>query len=198
MESLRAKLKAATMDSHTKIEANPTLAKLTSRDLTESDYRSILEGYYGFFDALESEFAASAAHSQVPHFHERLRSARLKSDLQSLGLSDSQIANLPRCTRLPSVKSESEFLGTMYVTEGSTLGGMLIAKHLQTMPFFSPDRGSFFVSNPQEVSSRWKAFIDHLEARSPSLDEAATLSAATATFTKLDEWMDARVRCPDV
>lgn len=178
------------MAAHTKIESNPTLAKLTSESLSEAEYRSILEGYYGFFSALENQFLKSDVHHLIPAFNDRLRTARLKADLLSLGLTESEITALPRCEALPSLNSESEFLGVLYVTEGSTLGGMLIAKHLRSLPFFKTEFASFLTDDPQAVSARWKSFIEFLESRSHQLDKAATLKAASETFQRLDRWME--------
>lgn len=194
MDSLRNKLKSATMASPTKIEANPVLAKLTSQSLTPLEYKTILERYYGFFRPLEEKFVLNANHATIPSFDQRLRTQRLKSDLHALGASDAEIDALPVCDRLPALDNESELLGVLYVMEGSNLGGMLISKHLKTLPFFSAESGTFFGDDPQAVSARWKSFIEHLESRSTSLDEAATLNSASETFQKLDQWMERSVR----
>lgn len=178
------------MASHTKIEANPTLAKLTGNSLAESDYKSILARYYGFFSVLESDLRSQGAEKLVPDFSARVRTPRLMADLKSLGLSDSDVAALPKCSDLPSVDSNSKMMGVMYVTEGSTLGGMLIAKHLRTLPFFNETNGHFFTEEAPVVSARWKAFIEKLETASADLNEDETLAAASETFRKLDAWMD--------
>ncbi|RYZ72265.1 MAG: hypothetical protein EOP05_11200 [Proteobacteria bacterium] len=191
LSTLRSKLKEATMASHTEIESNPTLAKLTSPSLTESDYKFILSRYFGFFSPLEAQLRERGAANLVPDFEMRVRAPRLFKDLRALGLSETDIAGLQTCNALPSVESDSKKMGVMYVTEGSTLGGMLIAKHLRTMPFFNEENGHFFTENPQSVSARWKAFIEKLESSAGSLNEAETLKSATETFDKLDAWMSA-------
>lgn len=189
MEStLRAKLKGSTQAAHTQIESNPVLAKLTRPGLSVSDYRAILRSYYGFFVALENQFLRDGASRLIVDFSQRLRAPRLAHDLKGLGMSDADIKASPRAALLPSTASSSALLGVMYVMEGSTLGGMIIAKGLQAYDFFTPETGSFFLADPQATSLRWKSFIEVLE-NTPGLDEAAVVSSASQTFRSLDAWM---------
>lgn len=188
MDTLRSKLKLATSQAHTDIESNPVLARLTSSDLTREQYTGILLRYFGFFDPLEDRLQETHVKQIVPDFSSRLRANRIASDLLSLGLSDVELREAPRCENLPDVSSLSRAMGVLYVIEGSRLGGMLIAKHLKQLDFYNEDAASFFTEDPQAVSARWKSFIEILETRT-DFDESQVVAAAKETFEKLDRWM---------
>lgn len=189
MENLRTKLKNSTQDAHTKIESNPVLAKLLSPSIDKETYRSILLRYFGFFSSIESQLVRSGGDAVIPDLRERFRAPRLRNDLLALGLTQQEIDSAPRATEIPTTSTKSEVLGVMYVLEGSTLGGMLIAKHLRSFPYFGESTGSFFLTDPQALSQRWKAFLDLLETSS-DIDEASAVEAASLTFTLLDRWME--------
>jgi heme oxygenase (biliverdin-IX-beta and delta-forming) len=189
VENLRTKLKNSTQAAHTKIESNPVLAKLLSPSIDEKTYRAILLRYFGFFSNIESQLVDSGGDAAIPNLRERFRAPRLRNDLLALGLSEQEINSAPRASEIPRTSTKSEVLGVMYVLEGSTLGGMLIAKHLRSFPFFGETTGSFFLTDPQALSQRWKAFLELLETSS-DLDEASAVEAASSTFTLLDRWME--------
>lgn len=191
--SLRLKLREATAPAHTAIESNPTLAGLLSADLSEAAYVSILKKYYGFFSPLEKNLAENElAHTLVPDLEARFKTSELHADLLAFGLTDLDIAKLPVCRALPSLSSGPEILGTMYVTEGSALGGLMISKHLSTFPYYREDRGSFFHADPKGVSTRWKSYLAALEGVAEA-DEPAVVGAALKAFAALDGWMRERV-----
>lgn len=177
---------------HAKIEANPVLASLTSNTLTEPSYRKIIEGYYGFFFAFEAALQADSFSEQVANeLKLRFKSPALRDDLLSFGETEEQIDSLEVCRELPPLGSRAQILGSVYVLEGSALGGLLISKHLSTFSFYTPERGSFFLADPKTVSSNWKAFLERLESV-PALDENEVIASAVLTFELLDSWMAKR------
>lgn len=180
--SLRALLRSTTSDSHDAIEKNPALSLLTSPHLTEGTYVAILERYYGFFRPMENALRAAGAPLAVS------KSSELVEDLLAFGLSPQSIETLPFCRSLPSVASPASRIGVQYVMEGSALGGLMIARHLATFPWYTPARGSFFHADSAGVAARWKDFVASLDAIPPSLHEEAAQSAL-ATFSALDNWM---------
>ena len=188
--TLREHLRASTAQAHESIEANPMLARLLAQDLSEAEYRRILERYFGFFQPLEKDLSNLAEFvNRVPAFAARMRSERLRLDLQTLGLEISEIESLPRCEALPPHTKLAEFVGVLYVLEGSNLGGKLIAKHLRALPFTRPACLNFFES--PDVSENWKSFLTFLndvDSGNPSFHRDAA-QAAQETFRSLDRWM---------
>ena len=187
--TLLERLRTATAESHTNIEANPVLSRLLAADLTRAEYKKSVERYYGYFAPLEELLASCEEWTQrVPHFASRLRSARLKADLETLGLSDQEISALPLCSQFPPLSNYGSFLGTLYVLEGSNLGGRLIAKHLGTFAF-AQSAHSFFSSDPAATSTNWKSFLALLNEPVSETESLSALQNATMTFTSLDLWM---------
>lgn len=185
--SLRTLLRDTTAPAHTAIESNVRLSSLTSTSLSSHAYREILEKYYGFFRPIENELrASSVAHEAVPALEERFKASELVEDLLGLGLTAQEIEELPFCRAFPSLSTRASILGVMYVLEGSALGGMLIAKHLATLPWYRP--GAFFHTEGAAVSARWKSFLAALEGV-PESDWHEVADTALATFKALDAWM---------
>ena len=155
-----------------------------STDLSLEDYRRILERYLGFFtayEAIQHEGAFEGLHG-VP------KTQALRQDLLALGESNDEINALPVCTSLPEIKTRAQALGALYVMNGSELGGLMIAKHLATRPFFSAAAGTFFTADPKVVSGRWRAFLETLESDAQG-DEAVVVETALKMFAVLDHWM---------
>ncbi len=58
----------------------------------------------------------------------RKRLSALAADLTDLGVSD---APLPEAAGLPALSSPGAVWGTLYVTEGATLGGRVLRRHIE-------------------------------------------------------------------
>lgn len=91
---------------------------------------------------------------------------------------------------LPAPASTDEALGTMYVLEGSTLGGVFIDRHLATLPALAGiGRLSAFSPYGERTGAQWAAFRrsvrDHV-ARGGDPD--ALVGAARRTFTVMAAW----------
>ena len=92
-------------------------------------------------------------------FAQRQRAHLLRADLQALGMKDSTVASLPRCQELPKIDDCFDGLGCLYVLEGSTLGGKLIARELERRFGLDQQSGAaFFNSYGADVGSMWMEF----------------------------------------
>lgn len=182
-------LREATRPQHEAIEARVDLLR---PDLSLAEYQRLLERFYGFYVPLEAKLANAAPWEQWDFsFAERQKARFLARDLYHLGASQGEVAALPRCPDLPAVTSLAAALGCLYVIEGATLGGQLIARHVMPLLGLSPETGcAFFTSYGTEVGRRWRALGELLRAQlttAADADRAAT--AAHDTFAKLDHWL---------
>ncbi len=74
----------------------------------------------------------------------------------------------------------------MYVLEGSTLGGQVIARQLAVAGI---DGRSFFASRAERTGPLWKQFTQLLEAAAAAEDADAIVASAILTFQTLAAWL---------
>jgi heme oxygenase len=117
----------------------------------------------------------------------RERTPKLRDDLVALGFPG-RIDKLPMA-ELSAPGSEPEWLGALYVTEGSTLGGAQIARALAKSGF-PADQSRFFAAHAEANASMWICFLARLDslAADPRSAEAAEASAR-AIFAGFEAWM---------
>jgi len=92
----------------------------------------------------------------------------------------------------PDIKNPGDLVGTLYVVEGSTLGGQLIAKHLAKNLGITPETGGrFFGGYGENTVNFWTDFLDF--AADIDQDDALCLSAknmACETFRLFLQTLD--------
>ncbi|RRV07469.1 biliverdin-producing heme oxygenase [Pseudomonas sp. v388] len=157
-------------------------------------YLRLLQAYYGFYQPLEALLTASALMPDELLPQERVKLPALVQDLYALGMSDVDIAQLPRCRSLPVVDSPGACLGVMYVLEGATLGGQLLRREVHARMGLDERSGAAFLDVYGDATGRrWKAFLNHLDGvpREAELIEAAA-HAAHSTFASFERWLDSR------
>jgi heme oxygenase len=185
-ESILARLKAATRAEHDAIEA--TLDFL-GPDLDRHAYQQRLARLFTFYEPLEPLLAGAAdwAHWGID-FDARRKSAHLAADLRWLGHGPS--ASWPRCAALPPLSSAAAAFGCLYVLEGATLGGRIIARHLVGTLGLGADSGAgYFSAYGDRGGSMWKAFQAALTAFAEQTEDSeAIVASAVATFDALRLW----------
>lgn len=184
------RLRSETRDLHHAIERDLDLnCYLASR----AAYRALLTGWWGFLAAFEPAVAAMLE----PAFHAPRRKLHLlRQDLQALGLAAATIDRLPICESFPPPASEAEALGALYVIEGSTLGGQLIAR--RAIDLLGPDVPlAFLRPYGPAVGAMWRAFRMHLLDRVALQAEDIAIASARATFVQLSSWFQAHQRISD-
>ena len=165
----------------------PTQARLLCDDYELTEYRALLERFYGFYAALALESPVGA---KADEWKSRVaeRAKLLELDLLDLGLSPAEIALCPRCRHLPAIDTSDRVLGCAYVLEGSTLGGRVIFKHLSRV-FASREALPlrFFAGDGSGTAERWRHFCTSLDADAVDADEVC--AAACAVFDALAAWL---------
>jgi heme oxygenase (biliverdin-IX-beta and delta-forming) len=112
----------------------------------------------------------------------------LAADLAALGVSMPTLEALPVCPLVP-LGDDVEALGSLYVMEGSTLGGRIIRRNVERC---LGDDGrascSYFNGYGSETSAMWLSFLARL-AKRPTGDFERAGRGAVATFERLAWWL---------
>lgn len=189
---LSAHLKAQTRPHHDRAEASPAMQAVVSPRLTRAAYRDHLARLLAFYGPTEAALADVDGLADVlPDLAERLvKTEWLRDDLDRLGGG----VEVPEA-RAPAW-TVPEALGVLYVVEGSTLGGRIIARELARSVGVTPDDGGrFYASYRDDRGARWTAFKSALDAYGEAHPEASddAVRAASDTFDVLRTWMEAPV-----
>jgi len=176
-------VKESTQPLHREVEELllPKLTAISSR----AEYAAILKMFYGYFFPLEQRIQRLITANELPDIAERRKAAFILRDLESINVSTGDMA---LCTGLPFMENEAQAFGALYVLEGSTLGGKMIAKMLlknQALAI-SEDAVHFFSGYRDETGSKWKAFLEVLNQQTQA---DAVVRAANHTFFHLKCWM---------
>ena len=180
--AVRAQLRQATAALHLEIEQ-----ALDLTGLSMARYRLLLETFYGFHAPVEARLASAVA---APGFAWPARAALLEQDLLALGAEPSLIAQLPRCSDLPALTSESHRAGCLYVLEGACLGGQVIARGLHQRHGLGPATGSaFFTGEGAGTAARFRQVIQWIEGLvRDGADPEEIVHSACETFRALLGW----------
>jgi heme oxygenase len=152
-----ALLREQTGDLHREVEKR---VGILHPELSLSGYVRLLSRFLAAHAAVERHFEAWAG--TLPLDLDQRRKVRwLREDLHAL---DAPLDTPQPATDL-RVHSPATLLGTLYVVEGSTLGGQVIARHLGPKLNLTPQRGlRFFTGYGEHTGAMWKAFRAAAEA----------------------------------
>lgn len=182
LERLRSETKAA----HQALEKQIVLR--IKQVQTPQDYTRLLELFYGYFHPLESILSIYLDNSSVPLYDVRRKSDRLVNDIQASS------GNHPEylCTDLPAIKNATQAMGSMYVLEGSTLGGQIITKMIKERLQLSTDESvSFFSGYGAQTENMWSSFTKALiNMAANEQEEDEIINAANETFKKFITWVN--------
>ncbi len=183
--TLLERLKTETREAHDRIE---NAINLDRRIASRGAYRDLLIRFYGFHRAWEDEAAPMAPDRAF--FQSRRKAQLLARDLEALGLKSEDIIGLPQCRPLMPLPAPEAVLGSMYVVEGSTLGGAVIARQVEKRLGFTAETGcAYFRSYGRNVAVMWKSLgAKLLEASSPEADDVI-VESAQKTFTVMHDWL---------
>ena len=176
-------LKAATEADHRAVE---NVVPLMHDALDLGQYLRCLQRMHGVVAAWEDCAFEVAPLWMRPALAERQRRALLDLDLAWFGTAtqDASRPALPQMNDLPGL------LGTMYVMEGSTLGGQSIASHVERTLHFSEGHGSaFFRGYGAQTGQMWKDFGELLKIHIIEDQTYMVVASAKAMFLTYGEWM---------
>ena len=184
---LLERLKQGTKHQHENLERDMGLEDHLA---SVASYRRLLERWYGWYAPWEAMAADKAPEAVTRFMHDRWKVPLLEQDLQRL--HEGKTADLPRAdVRLP--RNEAEWIGALYVLEGSTLGGQLISRMISERLNVNGDSGgAFFRSYGDQVGPMWREFRAFAESAVPEAQREDAVRAAQETFESIHGWL-----CPN-
>lgn len=179
------RLKRETLPAHEKIER---VVDLEARIASRESYQDLLARFYGFHAVWERE--AEAILADPAFFDARRRTDLLVRDLENLGLSRASIAALPLCRPMVPLPSRAAAFGAMYVVEGSTLGGAVMARQIErVLGLGAGSGGAYFHGHGRDRGRMWQGFRARLLAEASNGGEDAIVDSAHRTFELMTCWL---------
>jgi len=120
-------LRRGTHDLHQRLEALPLFACLLSAAVSRDDYVRALSALQSLYAGLETELI-HGLQQHAPDYPYFPRLPLLQQDLAQLGSAPALNPDLPPVP----INGMAATLGTLYVIEGSILGGKLLKGHLHS------------------------------------------------------------------
>lgn len=177
-----ARLRQETQAAHLLTEDTVPLMR---QDLTLSLYAQVLQGFYCVARAWDAWAEANAPTDLRAMLRERRHASLLADDLHAVGGEIPLETAVPYETlRQSAVKggARSVFLGRMYVMEGSTLGGQMLARHVEDRLKLAPGKGdSYFLGYGSQTGQRWREFKQLLEVL-PEEEADTVIASANQMF----------------
>lgn len=179
--AILARLRAETRPYHDAIEQNEFNQALAAGTPSAAATARFLAKMYGFLAPYEAALQQqSADFGPAWELAARQRAHLILADLQV------PAASLPLCPALPPLATRPELLGAMYVLEGSTLGGQVLARQLAKAGI---DLRHYFTGYGELTGPRWKTFCQLLAAAATPADETKIVESAIHTFQQLAAWL---------
>ncbi|MCK9903398.1 biliverdin-producing heme oxygenase [Frankia sp. Cpl3] len=146
-------LRRSTAAVHERVEAGLGLA---DPDIPAGRYRDLMISFYRLHTALEPRLEALFGEFEDPllDWPGRRKLGRLTRDLSTLGIAPEGLTVLPAAL-IPAGNDLTFGFGALYVTEGATLGGQLIARNLSTRADLA-DATSYFTPYGDQAGRRWR------------------------------------------
>lgn len=174
-------LKKNTAEFHDAAEKLFSSNKIFSKTFTLEDYKKIINtNYLMLLHSEEKIFdSLSKNYSEKLQLNQRIKLPLIEKDLASLDL-----VNQTKTHHL-EFANEHEALGAMYVIEGSTLGGNVIAKQLSKTEGFHDVTFNFFGCYHENTGFMWKNFKEILDSEVDEKNYSEVLSGAEKLYAFL-------------
>jgi heme oxygenase len=186
--SLPLRLRSATADAHRRLE---TALDLLAPPLSRDRFTALLMRWRGFHAVWEPAIGRHGALSGL--MAGRYRLDLIDRDLAALGLSRAEIEAAAPCEAAAGLAVSAETaLGSLYVLEGSSLGGQFISRALKTAPWLPSGGLTYFDPYGPETGVMWRGFQAALTAKSSLLADPQVEKGAADTFALLQAWLAER------
>lgn len=176
-----SRLRTETRPYHEALEQNIFNTALTAGTLTPELTEWFLRKMYGFLVPYENQLQQHvwAANWEMER---RYRAHLVLKDLPT----DASPPALPLCQLMPPLRTWPEMLGAMYVLEGSTLGGQVIARQLAKAGVANR---TYFSGNGNQTGPLWKSFCQLLGQAAMEVNQDEIVLSARRTFHHLAAWL---------
>lgn len=153
---------------------------------SQADYIRLLQLFYGFYRPLEQLLDQYMDDTVVPRYTQRRKGGRLLQDMKQAGAETSVFHT---CHELPAIHDTAAAIGALYVLEGSTLGGSIIAGMLAKQAGIPAQELTFFSGYGANNTEMWKEFVTALNTYADSNGKEKEIAcAATHTFQTFERW----------
>lgn len=177
-------LRSKTDDQHQQLEL--TFGTLLKSVVSEREYVALLKLMAGFLIPLEESIHAEPLiPTIVPDLTNRKHTHHLKADIAHFDPD----WEMEHGASLPFITGPMEALGALYVLEGSTMGGPIIAKMIRQQTGLS-DGLSYFESYGAERKTKWMQFKLYLDNPVLLKQKETVTNAAVACFRKYKQWLE--------
>jgi heme oxygenase len=176
LQQLRTETRAA----HDALETQPFNQAIQAGTISTAATTHFLGRLYGFLLPYEAQLRQHHF-SPAWEIERRQRAYLIEQDLGAA------VADLPICGALPPLETEAQLLGALYVMEGSTLGGQVIARQLEKAGI---PQQAYFRGNAEATGSLWKSFCQLLTDAATSDNAPEIVESARLTFQHLDAWLN--------
>jgi heme oxygenase len=183
--NLRDRLRHETRQEHQDLEK---ALDLLSAQFNITDYRNLLAKFFAFHIAFDA-YLAVKAHQGISaakfYLEGRSKQNGLAQDMSFLGVDEvpdiRQLSHDDFARLLPTTE---HIWGAIYVIEGSTLGGEILARHFTKTLGLFPDAGlRFFTAYGSETKAKWSETLLQLEAvAKQDVQHANIIIGATRMF----------------
>ncbi|KFF13464.1 heme oxygenase [Chryseobacterium soli] len=174
-------LKKNTAEYHDAAEKLFNSEKIFNRTFTLEDYKKIINTNYLMLLHSEDKIFnnLSGKYAEKLQLNNRKKLPLIEKDLESLSLENQTVSHDLEFS------NEHEALGAMYVIEGSTLGGNVIAKQLSKTEGFDQVSFNFFGCYQENTGPMWKNFKEVLDTEVSEENYNEVLSGAKKLYTFL-------------
>ena len=183
-DDILCRLKTGTAAIHEQIEQVSVMRSMMEGTLDKTRYTVLLYTLYHFYHALESRIQQHDFwHHTSFDIARRMKSGWLLHDIHFFGIH--YYAKPSIAASLPDITSIEALLGVLYVIEGSTLGGTVIAKQLEKQYGYTLESGArFYHGYGKESKAFWQETGNLIRdsVSSLSLSEDKVIHFAQAMF----------------
>lgn len=180
------KLREETRADHDELEETGMSDRIMDATLQPEEYKRLITVHYLVHRALEERLARADVQQHFPelHFENRKKLPLIEKDLAELKIDEQKIDQMKPAGKLPDIEEPYGLLGTMYVMEGATLGGMVIMKALKKNDQLSGiENFHYFGCYGGDTGKQWKRFLEVLkeEGNKPEAQQPV-IKAASQTY----------------
>ena len=173
MTRLRQALRAGTAEAHQALDALWSGRSLADRD----HYVRFLDASAAALLPIEAGLAASGVDTLLPDWPRRRRTDAIVADLAGFGRAAPEADPV-------GIDGEPAMLGTLYVLEGSRLGGAMLLREAQDSPDPAVRANMNYLRHGQG-DGLWRSFLARLDAAEPGDAElAAMIAGARDAFAR--------------
>lgn len=171
-------LRSSTKQAHQTLD-NALMPAFKNLD-SEDKYKQLLSNFYASFKPLQDKIRQHLSSEDISDLDNRRTVDKLEEDLRFLNVDP---AGIELNNDYDFIKDKASALGAQYVLEGSTMGGVYLAKAISKQLPMEPGKGlSYFHGYGENTRSMWDTFIEKLNTEGAKYSSEDIVGGANKTF----------------